>query len=150
MLLLHIYTLDAPDFTNKTLHSSPYVAAEAALKIGDKYNLPNLSKAGCRYMQKRLESFIKGWPQKSTADKETVIRRLERLWRTGDNEAGTLRDAVMEQLVAMSKHVIEFEPFQHLCTDEPAFALALIRAQAKALEDKISSAPKSRDKKSTN
>lgn len=132
MLLLHLYTLDVPDFTDKTLHKFPYVAAESALKLGDKYNLPDLSKAGEQYVRRHLDRNIRDWQHHSSGFKATVVRRLERIWAMNYNEGNKLRKSATKELVAAMGHIIEFEPFQQLCAAQPNLSLSLLRAQVHA------------------
>lgn len=134
MLLLYLYTLDLPNFDDKTVYKSRYEAAESALKIGDKYNLPDLGKAGCADVQKYLESVIKDWSQRTPEWRKWAVGRLERIWKLQHAGVDTIRESVMKRLITIATQLIEYEPFQELCAKDRGFALDFMRAQAQALE----------------
>lgn len=139
MLLLHLYTLDEPDFEDKKLHALPYNAAESAIRLGDKYNLEQLTDAGQRYVRGRIELYFCRWQENDETKKHSTIRRLERLWQMEFSEADALREFALKQIIPVAKQVIEFEPFQTLCAAQSDLAIALIRAQAQAAGEKASS-----------
>lgn len=140
MLLLYLYTLSGPNIFDGKRYKHQYIAAESALKLGDKYNLPDLSMAGKDYILNRLRYYVRDWHLLSTVFNGTVITRLGRLWKMEYVEAESLREVAVTQLVTIAKYVIEFQPFQKLCAEEPGFALDFMRAQAQAAAEKTSSA----------
>lgn len=130
MLLLHLYLLEDPDFEDKQHFKHRYRAAESALKLGDKYNLPHLGKAGQGYMSRSFR-FLCNWGGMAEDDKQKWIRRLERLWTRNYSGADIIWEVAVKQLVALAKDIIEYEPFQELCADNTDIALDFMRAQAK-------------------
>lgn len=135
MLLMHLYTLDDPNFNDTTTFTYPYNAAESALKLGDKYNLPDLSAKGQQYISMGFENRIDDWEDKTDDQKRMWINRLKRLWRMNCAGSKNLQGIVVHQLTRVSRDIIEHELFQKLCKKTPEFAFAFMRALAKELEE---------------
>lgn len=131
MLLLHLYTLEDPDFEDKKHFKHRYRAAESALKLGDKYNLPDLGTAGQQYMLQSFKYFT-NWHGMVEDDKQKWIERLERLWTRSYTGTDIIWKTAISKLVGLAEDVIEYGPFQKLCEEHPDFALEFMRAQAKA------------------
>lgn len=134
MLLMHIYTLDDPSFHDKKIFKYPNIAAESALKLGDKYDLPDLSAAGQQYLCQLFKDHLRNWPAKTEDSKHSWINRLRRLWKMEYSGGDVVWEVAVERLVAVAKYIVEYEPFQELCEDHPDFALEFMRAQAKAAD----------------
>lgn len=134
MLLLHLYTLEDPDFEDKKQFKHRYRAAESALKLGDKYNLPDLGTAGQQYMLQSFRYFT-NWQVMVEDDRQKWIRRLERLWTRNYTGTDAIWEVVVQRLVAFAKDIIEYEPFQKLCEEHSDFALEFMRAQAKKADE---------------
>lgn len=135
MLLLHLYTLDDPDFSDKKRFKRTYNGAESALKLGDKYNLPYLAKAGRECIRSILEDHIKDWQSMTEETKQSWIRRLERLWNMSYREVNVLQRVAIERFVAVAKDIIAYEPFQKLCEEHPDFALMFMMIQAREADE---------------
>lgn len=140
MLLLHLYTLEDPDFEDKKQFKHRYPAAESALKLGDKYNLPDLGTAGQQYMLQSFKYFS-NWQVMVEDDRQKWIRRLERLWTRNHTGTDPIWETAISKLVALAKDVIEYEPFQKLCEEHIDFAFEFMRAQAKIADELRASLP---------
>lgn len=140
MLLLHLYTLEDPDFEDKKQFEHRYRSAESALKLGDKYNLPDLGTAGQQYMLRSFKSFT-NWQGVAEDDRQKWIRRLERLWKRKYIGTDPIWETAISRLVALAKDIIEYEPFQKLCEDHIDFAFEFMRAQAKIADELRASLP---------
>lgn len=134
MLLMHLYTLDDPDFKSQDTFKHPNVAAESAIKLGDKYDLPDLRAAGQQYLSQLFKDHLRDWSAKPEDSKQRWIRRLRRLWEMDYSGVDIVWEVVVERLVAVAKDIVEYEPFQKVCEDYPDFALEFMRAQAKAAD----------------
>lgn len=133
MLLLYLYTLDTPKFTDKNLFNCPFRGACSALKLGDKYGLPDLSKAGEDFLVGGFSSLTKSWHILSADSKSAWIEILGIIWAMEGDNTEIVGDASIKSLVEIGKDITEHEGFQDLCVGNSDFALAFLLAQAEKL-----------------
>ena len=131
MLLMYLYTLEEPNFLNKEVLQYDCIAAESALKLGDKYNLPALGTAGQLHLNDFFEHSFRVWPQLGDDCKEMGFECLTHLWELRYIGTENLRETAIKSLVHIAKDVVEHKSFETLCMANPEFAIAFSRALAK-------------------
>lgn len=129
MLLLYLYTFEAPNFIK--LHPERIIPGEAAMKIGDKYNLPKLVDAGQQCLLDLFEGHVEDWRErKPPTHKGVIVKLLEKLWKVDYGRKDSLRKGVMKRLALIANQIVHYSPFLDLCIEKPKLCIAFMKAQA--------------------
>lgn len=133
MLLLYLYTLEDPGFSD---FPTDFYSAMSAYIIGDKYQVLGLKSHAQVYLEQSIKVFSFRFCEISPPARATWIRMHRILWSSYFPVSDKIRSASLENLIPMSKHIVEHDAFQSLLRDNPEFNLEFVRALAqKACKD---------------
>lgn len=114
MMLRYLYLLKVSDFSDKAMFSSNYKAAEQALTLGDKYDLPELCSAGTKALIRCVKYNLPRWESRLEGSKARWICCFRKVWTWTQRDADSIREHIVEQIVLGADTVIEDEQFQAL------------------------------------
>jgi hypothetical protein len=106
MLLLYLYTLEAPDFEK---HRGPFLVAFDAIVLGDQYLVDGLVDAGQRFFTRVFGS-------------ESVMSKWDKVAKFKP-----IRAVAVATIAKMKDKVMDREDFQALVREKPEFAFDLIK-----------------------
>jgi hypothetical protein len=125
MLLLYLYTLEAPDFEK---HRGPFLVAFDAIVLGDQYLVDGLVDAGQRFFTRVFgsESVMSKW-DKVAKFKPHSIFCIRTFYENEQAAFKVIRAVAVATIAKMKDKVMDREDFQALVREKPEFAFDLIK-----------------------
>lgn len=130
VVLLYLYTLQRPDFSNTKLFPTPSLTATAVFKLADKYNIPDLRIAAKEYFLNLVKTSLCHWYQCNAQNQGLWIAWLPIFFEWSMEGADEIRGAIIDALVKTSKSIIEDVSFQTVLISNPDVAVPLVKALA--------------------
>lgn len=127
ILLLYLYTLEAPDF-EKPAGTHAVQRVLSAVIIRDKYQALVLKSAGQNYVLKRMRDCTLGWCNIQTSLRNQWIIFAWRIWSKEFPPADEMKAKLLEIMVGIAKYLIEEPAFQKLLRRDIDFSLEFVRA----------------------
>lgn len=129
-MLVYLYTLQRPDFTDSSLFPNPSLTATSVFKLADKYNLPDLRVTAKDYFLGLVRSSLSNWHLCDTQQKGLWLAWLPIFYEWSMEGSDEIREAVVEALTKTCKSIVEDTSFQNVFISNPDLAIALLRALA--------------------
>ena len=127
MFLLHLYTLEPPDFSK---YRFPFKAAFQAVVLGDQYLVDSLSGAGQEFFVNNFGAakFVKSWRESNDSFKANMIMWTRRFFEGEQAGFKAVRPVAVDAMVRLKDKLTDREDFVDLLCGNRAFAIDFVKA----------------------
>ena len=129
-MLLYIYTLQKPDFSDEALFPTPSLTATSVFKLADKYNLPDLRTAAKEYFLGLIKSSLSQWYSLNVQNKSLWVAWMPVFWDWSMDGSDEIREAIIDAIVKTARSMVDDTSFKRVLSDNPDIGMALIKALA--------------------
>ena len=126
MFLLHLYTLEPPNFSTFRF---PFKAAFQAVVLGDQYLVDSLSRAGQEFFVDNFGAakFVKSWREGNDSFRANMIMWTRRFFEGEQAGFKTVRSVAVDAMAKLKDKLIDREDFKELLCGNKAFAIDFVK-----------------------